>query len=214
MRRFDLVIAGCGAHARRPFWRGRDEDETLCYYMLRGFLMLSQIETRIDNRGRTRETILKLRGRYAKWVWQALLNRATAAATGKILGQATYRKDCGPDIWPPGTELHRACKYIMNHFTELNEYLQNPHLQYTNNGIERALRIEKCMLSGSKFRKTRNGRATLDVLRTINATCTAAQIDLTTYIRYVFKHLPELRENPKDFTPYAVALKLGRNKSV
>ena len=62
------------------------------------------------------------------------------------------------------------------------------------------------MLSGSKFRKTRNGRAVLDILRTINATCTAAKIDLTDYIRYVFKHLPDLRENPKNYTPYAVAL--------
>ncbi len=64
------------------------------------------------------------------------------------------------------------------------------------------------MLSGSKFRKTRNGRAVLDVLRTINATCTAAKIDLTTYLRYVFKHLPELRENPKNYTPYSVTLRL------
>jgi transposase len=213
MKRFELTIAGCGAHSRRPFWRFKDEDGALCYFMLRGFLILSQIEDRIDARGRSRETILKMRGRYAHWVWQAIKHRATAATTGKILGRATYRKDCGPDIWPPGTELHRACQYVINHFEELTRYLENPHLHYTNNGIERALRIEKCMLSGSKFRKTRNGRAVLDVLRTINATCTAAKIDLTTYIRHVFKHLPELRENPKPFTPYAVALHLESKKT-
>jgi hypothetical protein len=212
MKRFDLTIAGCGAHARRPFWRYKDEDGAFCYFMLRGFLALSDIETRIGNLGRTREAILKLRGRYAKWVWQALRNRCIAVTTGQIPGRATYRKDCTPDIWPPGHELHRAAMYVINHFEELTRYLYNPYLQYTNNGIERALRIEKCMLSGSKFRKTRNGRAVLDVLRTINATCTAAQVDLTAYIRYVFAHLPDLRENPKNYSPFAVALHFERQK--
>ena len=176
--------------------------------------MLSQIESRIDSRGRTKATVLKLRGRYAKWVWEALKNRCIAATTGEILGRATYRKNCGPHIWPPSTELHTACRYVIKHFEELTRYLTNPYLHYTNNGIERALRIEKCMLSSSKFRKTRNGRAVLDVLRTINATCTAAKIDLTAYLRYVFKHLPDLRENPKNYTPYAVALHLEQEKKV
>lgn len=214
MKRIELIIAGCGAHARRPFWRHREEDGALCYFMLRGFLMLSQIEDRIDARGRSRENILKLRSRYAKWVWQALRHRAIAATSGEILGRATYRKDCGPDVWPPGTDLYVACRYVINHFEELTRYLGNPHLHYTNNGIERALRIEKCMLSGSKFRKTRGGRAVLDVLRSINATCTAAKVDLTVYIRYVFQHLPELRESPKNFTPYAVALHFERQKQL
>lgn len=212
MKKIELIIAGCGAHARRPFWRFKDDDGALCYFMLRGFLMLTQIEKRIDSRGRTQARVLSLRGRYSKWVWQALRHRAIAATTGKILGRATYRKDCGPDIWPPGHELHRACMYVINHFDELTLYLSNAHLHYTNNGIERALRIEKCMLSGSKFRKTRGGRAVLDVLRSLNATCTAAKIDLTDYIRYVFKHLPELHENPKNFTPYAVALHFESQK--
>lgn len=214
MERFKLIIAGCGAHARRPFWRYKDEDGALCYFMLRGFLMLSQIESRIDSRGRTKATVLKLRGRYAKWVWQALRSRCVAATTGEVLGRATYRKNCGPQIWPPSTQLHTACRYVIKHFEELTQYLGNPYLHYTNNGIERALRIEKCMLSGSKFRKTRNGRAVLDVLRTINATCTAAKIDVTAYLRYVFKHLPDLSENPKNYTPYAVALRLEQEKQL
>jgi hypothetical protein len=213
MARFCLTVAGCGAHARRPFWRYKEDDGALCYFMLRGFLMLSQIETRIDRRGRTKATVLKLRGRYGRWVWQALRHRCVAATTGEILGRATYRKDCEPQIWPPSTELHIACRYVIKHFDELTRYLDNPHLHYTNNPMERALRIEKCMLSGSKFRKTRNGRAALDVLRTINATCTAAKLDLTTYLRYVFKHLHNLNENPKDYTPYAVALHFEKEKT-
>jgi len=205
-KRFKLIIAGCGAHARRPFWRYREEDGSLCYFMLRGFAILSYIENKIDEKGRCQETILKFRGRYAQWIWKALQNRCIAATTGEIRGKATYRVNHKPQIWPPDTELFKACRYVINHFEELTRYLYHPHLHYTNNGIERALRIEKCMLSSSKFRKTRNGRAVLDVLRTINATCTAAKVDLTAYICYVFKHLPQLSQNPEKFSPRAVAL--------
>ena len=211
--RFNLQIAGCGAHARRPFWRYREEDPSLCYLMLKGFLKLSYIEDLIDAKGRTRANVLKYRGRYGRMLWQALRNRCQAAVSGEIPGPATYPKGIRPDIWPPATELHAACMYVINHFEELTLYLDIPELQYTNNGQERALRIEKCMLDSSKFRKTRNGRAVLDILRTINATCTAARIDITDYLRFVFKHAAKLQANPADFTPFAVARTLEKERA-
>lgn len=204
-KRFAMKIAGCGAHARRPFWRYREDDPSLCYFMLKGFLKLGRLEDLIDAKGRTRANVLKYRGRYGKWLWSAMRNRCQAAVSGELLGPATFPKGIRPDIWPPATDLNQACNYVINHFPELTLYLSLPELQYTNNGQERALRIEKCMLDGSKFRKTRKGRAVLDVLRTINATCTAARIDITDYLRFVFKHANELQANPERFTPFAVA---------
>ena len=212
-KKFELALAGCGAHARRPFWRFRADDQSLCFYMLRGFLMLTQIEHRIDAIGRTRANVLKLRSRYARWIWVAMKNRCVAAITGDVPSPGTYPKGITPNIWPPGTDLNTAAQYVINHFKELTLYLDHPTLEYTNNGRERALRIEKCMLSSSKFRKTRNGRAVLDILRTINATATAAQLDITDYLRYVFKHLDELHDHPERFTPYAVARHLENLKA-
>jgi hypothetical protein len=203
--RFKLAVAGCGAHARRPFWKLRDQDPSLCYFMLRGFLILSRIEKIIDSRGRNEETVKKLRGRYGRMTWQALRNRCTLAIGGKRMGRATYPRDIHPDIWPPGHELHRASTYVIKHFESLTLYLDHPALEYTNNGSERGVRIEKCMLSSSKFRRNRDGRAVLDVLRTINSTCTAAMIDPADYMRYVFKHEDEIHDHPERFTPYAVA---------
>jgi hypothetical protein len=68
------------------------------------------------------------------------------------------------------------------------------------------------MILNSKFRKTRKGRAVLDILRTINATCTAAEVELEDYLQYVFTHEEEMIRNPEQFTPYTVALKLERLK--
>ncbi len=213
-KKFKLSLAGCGAHARRPFWRYREEDGLLCYFMLRGFLALAKIEGLIDAKGRTKANVLRYRGRYARRIWQALRNRCLLS-TGAAAPNArfTLRKDAfAPDIWPPGTELHRACMYVINHFEELTLYLDNPFLKYTNNGSERALRIEKCFLSSSKFTKTRDGRAVTDILRTINATCTAAGLDLSDYLQYVFKNRSQLHKHPELFTPYAVVLALEKEK--
>jgi hypothetical protein len=206
MKKFDLVLAGCGAHARRPFWRWREEDPILCYFMLRGFLMLAQLEKRIDLKGRNRKNVNYMRGRFGRKIWQALYNRCVHATTGHCPGPYTLVKTTFNDVWPPGSDLHIACRYVITHFEELTRYLDNPYLQYTNNGSERALRIEKCMLSGSKFRKTRDGRAVLDILRTITATCVAAGMPFRDYVAYVFKHRGELQNTPEKFTPYAVAL--------
>jgi Transposase IS66 family len=203
--RFKLALAGCGAHARRPFWRYREQDESLCYFMLRGFLLLSRVEKTIDARGRTHERVLKLRGRYGRWIWHALRNRCIAATTGVVPSPGTYPRGIQPNVWPKGSELNAASVYVINHFESLTLYLDHPALEYTNNGSERGVRIEKCMLSSSKFRKTRDGRAVLDVLRTINSTCTAAGIDPEAYLRYVYKHEADVHDHPERFTPYAVA---------
>ena len=210
--RFGLALAGCGAHARRPFFRYREDDESLCYFMLRGFLMLSRIEKIIDARGRTTERVLKVRGRYGRWVWHAMKNRCIAATTGIVPSPGCYPSGITPNVWPPGSELYRAANYVINHFESLTLYLDNAGLEYTNNGSERGVRIEKAMLDSSKFRKTRDGRAVLDVLRTINSTCTAAEIDPEDYFRYVNKHEDEIHDHPERFTPYAVALVLKSKK--
>lgn len=207
---FKILLAGCGSHARRPFWKHREEDPDLCYFMLRGFLMLAQIEKRIDLCGRTTETVLKYRGRYGRMVWLALYNRCQSSLKGKVMSRIPPKFGIQPNLWPPDTDLNRACNYLVNHFEELTLYLDDPKLHYTNNGSERALRIEKCMLSGSKFRKTRNGRAVLDVLRTINATSTAARIDITDYLKYVFKNIDKIQSTPEQLTPFAVALELEK----
>lgn len=207
---FDLVIAGCGSHARRPFWKYRENDPDLCFFMLRGFLVLAQLEKRIDHFGRTSERVLKYRNRYGRMIWIALKNRCESAIKGKVMSRIPPKIGIQPRMWPPGMELNRACNYVINHFNELTLYLTVPQLHYTNNGSERALRIEKCMLNGSKFRKTRNGRAVLDVLRTINSTCTAAKIDITDYLKYVFKNLEQMQDAPEQFTPFVVALELQK----
>lgn len=204
-----VSLVGCGAHARRPFWRYRADDEDLCYFMLNCFLSLSNVERMIDERGRTWDTTLKLRGKYGRWLWEAIRNRALAAMTGTPPTRTCMPAMHGlePTRWPPDSKLYKACQYIVKNYDALTAYLRDPRLEFTNNRRERGLRAEKSMLVSSKFRKTRNGRAVMDILRTINATCTMARIDLTDYLVQVYAARHDLADHPHRHTPFALAKK-------
>ncbi len=204
-QKFNMSLAGCGSHARRPFWRFRTEDEDLCYFMARGFALLGRLEKLIDAHGRTKENVLKLRGKFGRWAWLAMKNRCEASMTGKMPNGRPFARGVAPNIWPPGSDLYKACNYLVKNFESLTLYLENPALNFTNNAIERALRVEKCMINSSKFRGTKRGRALLDILRTINATCTAAGIDPTIYFSFIYKHRNDLNLHPEKYTPFAVA---------
>lgn len=196
--KFNITHAGCGPHARRPFWRHKEKDQRLCYWMLSAFLVLEQIEDRIDDLGRNRGRILRYRGRYSRKVWAAILKRCEAV----MRGETVYGH-----FWPKTSELYIACQYIVNHYKKLTRYLDDPRLPSNNNLSERVLRWDKIMQDGSKFRLTEAGRLHVDILRTIVHTCSAARVDLRNYLLFVFKNRAAIAIDPEQFTPYAYALK-------
>jgi hypothetical protein len=201
--KFEMIYAGCGAHGRRPFWRHRNDDREFCYYVLQCFLIISQVEKMIDAVGRTEKSIIKYR-RYAKLAWKAIYNRCQAAITGE---RPTITTDSRHAIrqWPPQTYLYDAAKYILEHYEKLTYYLKEPRLNWTNNDQERGLRFEKCLQDAAKFKGNRNGRTILDILRTILATCTAAQVEVSDYLRWIYKNRDHLKTNPQDYAPFAYA---------
>ena len=198
-RKFDITHVGCSPHARRPFWRHKKKDERLCYWMLSAFLVLEQIEDRIDELGRTRERILRYRLRYGRKVWAAIHKRCEAV----MRGETVYGH-----FWPKTSELYIACQYIINHYPQLTAYLSDPRLPSNNNLSERVLRWDKIMQDSSKFRMTEAGRLHVDILRTIVHTCSAAGVELKDYLLFVFKNRDGVATTPRQYTPYAYALRL------
>lgn len=198
-KKFDITHAGCAPHARRPFWRHKKKDERLCYWMLSAFLVLEQIEDRIDELGRNKERIQRYRQRYSIKVWAAIRRRCEAV----MRGETVYGH-----YWPKTSELYLACQYIVNHYDELTRYIDDPRLPSNNNLSERVLRWDKIMQDASKFRLTEAGRLHIDILRTIVHTCSAARVELKDYLLFVFKNLLAIAADPKSYTPYAYALRL------
>ena len=194
-QKFTITRAGCGPHARRPFWRLKNKDERLCYWMLSAFLVLEQIEDRIDELGRTKARIERYRQRYSRKIWAAILKRCEAVLRGETL----YGHH-----WPKTSELAKACQYIVNHYPALTRYIDDPRLPSNNNLSERVLRWDKIMQDASKFRMTEAGRLHVDILRTIVHTCSAANVDLKDYLLFVFKNREAIAISPQGV--YAIRL--------
>ena len=74
--------------------------------------------------------------------------------------------------------------------------------------------MDKIMQDASKFRMTEAGRLHVDILRTIVHTCSAARVELRDYLLFVFKNREAVATSPREYTPYAYALKLDAARKV
>ena len=197
-KKFLIKIAGCGAHARRPFWRYRLMDRNLCGYMLRGFLVLSKIEEKLKDENASWDKVLRTRKKYSLKVYQSMYRVAKLTVDGKKGLANSF-------IWPKGSNLYKACAYIVNHFEELTRYIHDPNLPATNNLMERVLRPDKLLLISAKFRKSEEGRVVIDILRTIVTTASAAEVNVKEYLDWVLMNHKKVAESPQNYTPYAYA---------
>ena len=107
----------------------------------------------------------------------------------------------------PNSELHVAAKYVITHFKELTRYLTNSWLHPTNNQVERTLRSERTMLNNSKFRQSRAGRQSYDILRTIQLCCAGADVPFLDYLKWMLVNHKQVAHAPEQWTPFAYRLK-------
>lgn len=203
---FNVTQAGCASHSRRPIWKYRKDDPGFCYFLLRCFLALSRIERTLRNKQANPQEIIRYRLRYGRKIWSLILDRCQ-----QLIGEIPRRGD-GQYFyrWPPDSDLFKGSRYIIRNYHILTEYLERPEVFFTNNLCERLLRREKMIMNGSKFRKNETGRITFDILQTIVATCTSAEIKLNQYLPFVWKYREDLRINPQLYTPLALAKSISK----
>jgi len=188
--RFEIELAGCASHARRPFALYEDQDPLYTPYMLHLFKGLAMHEDCLDRHGRNYENVLAVRGTDSRRLWDSI----------KEMAQKFAKK------WSKETPLGAGARYILKHFEKLTAYLRNPRLEWTNNLRERLLRTEKLIEKSSMFRRTIEGRVVLDILRTILQTAVAAGVPAQEYLVDVMRSNPkEILEHPERYTPRAWA---------
>lgn len=185
-----LTQAGCLSHARRRFAKSEDEAPDHCGLILGLFHSLSTLEKSLDAVGRQVDNTLALREFAAKKTWDEILE---ACHNIKV----EWSKDTGPG---------EAARYVINNFGKLTYYLHDPRLTTNNDFSERMLRMEKLIKANALFRKTLDGRATLDIVRTILQTAIAAKANCQEYLDWYLRQPDEeIKKNPAKFTPLAYA---------
>ena len=126
----DLVTVGCLAHARRPFWRFReDADDEVVYYCYTLLLLFDKI---FDSDREARETgdkvrILKARVTEQKPLWEEILVHCRAMQ----------------NQFAPNSDMAKAADYITKNSETLTRYFNDARLVPDNNLCERLLRYKK-----------------------------------------------------------------------
>ncbi len=190
LARFNFRLTGCSAHARRPFALYEHEDPVYCSHMLHLFKGLAIHEQRLDVHGRNRQNVLAVRQADSRRLWEQIRELAT-----KLEAK-----------WSKATKLGAGARYILKHYDKLTAYLDDPHLEATNNLRERMLRTEKLIESSSMFRRSLEGRFALDVIRTVMQTAVAAGVPVHEYLVSVLRaDADEIATHPERFTPHAWA---------
>jgi hypothetical protein len=188
LERFDVHLAGCASHARRPFAIHEQDDSQICSHILHRFKGIPIYEGLIDAHGRNAVNTLAVRGSDEREQWDEI----------RELCEEVAQK------WSRATPLGEGARYVLRHFDRLTYYLTDARVRPDNNFSERMLRLEKLIARNSLFRQTLEGRVALDVMRTMLQTATAAEVDPMAYVMWVM-HMPKdtVAADPAAFTPAA-----------
>jgi hypothetical protein len=188
LRRLNVALAGCAAHARRPFALHEHDDPDACERLLHRFKGIPIYEGTIDAHGRNEINTLAVRGSDERQQWDAIR---------EICTELTAK-------WSRQTPLGEGARYVLRHFDKLTYYLGDARVSPWNNFSERMLRLEKLIARNSLFRQSLEGRFSLDVMRTVLQTAIAAEVDLTAYVMWVMR-MPKdaVAADPGEYTPQA-----------
>ncbi len=186
--RFNIELAGCASHARRPFALYENEDPQLCDMILHSFKGLYIYEKGLDLYGRNEINTRAVRGVDSRASWEDIKEMAEIIA----------------EKWSKATKLGAAANYILRHYQKLTAYLDNPIISISNDFSERMLRMENLIQANSLFRTSVEGRFALDINRSSLQTAIAAQVPLQEYVNYVLRaSLTEVAANPQAYTALA-----------
>ncbi len=125
-----LCLVNCWAHARRKFVEAQKHYPAICQPILSWIQRLYRLETRVPDpatltdreRRRALTRRWKLRQRYTRPLVKAIRTW--------VLRQSAL----------PGTSVHKAIRYLIDHWDGLTRFLDDPALALDNNLVERELR--------------------------------------------------------------------------
>ena len=198
LKRINLTVAGCFAHARRMFKKNEAQDPLVGEDIIPLMFMVTDLERKIKEAGKNKQNTLSVR-------------QSWSARYMEILYFAIKSALQSPN-WSDQTPLGKAARHFIKHFKKLTVYLAHPELEATNNGTERGLRAEKLAQGSSYFRETMEGRARFDILRTFYQTCTCANIPFSHYLLHILMTPDlDLEREPEKYTPLAVKQLLDAN---
>lgn len=196
-KRFEIAYAGCAAHARRDFYRYAEHDIDTCLDILDRFKFIFIVKDDVKGASPAKIQHSRTTNKYSQQgKWQEI------KAQCELLTQK----------FSDATPLGEAARYVIRNYQALTLYLTRPELPATNNQTERLLRYERLCERNTYGSKTMEGRARMDVLRSIFTTCRFSECDELIYLLKILTTPDSLiAANPKNYTPAAIAKHFREN---
>jgi hypothetical protein len=189
IRKISIHYAGCAAHARRPFFRHIRDDLDPCLEILDYFKFIFEVES-----------IVKKDSPKDKVLW-----RNSKAGSVEIWHDLKASCEEMTKKFSSATPLGDAARYVLRNFEALTFYLNRGDLPADNNLTERLLRFEKLAERNTYGSKTIEGRARMDILRSVITTARYSGLDESLYLLKVLTvPLEQIKSAPEQYTPYAV----------
>jgi len=183
-----IVYAGCMAHARRPFYRFKQDEPDLCDLVLGNFSSIANAEQMMQEHTLTPAQIVKHRTEFHGILWRASFEVCRLFQP----------------LWSSSTELGKAIDYLINHQQKLMHYCSDPFVSLTNNVSEHWLRQEALHDSSSFGCASLQGRVHFDLARTAYASAAASQVRPQEYFVFVMiADRADIEAHPERYSPMA-----------
>jgi hypothetical protein len=102
----------------------------------------------------------------------------------------------------PNSSLGKALAYLVDHWSTLTRFLQEPGAPLDNNTAERALKLAIRQRKNSLFYATEHSAYIASVLTSVIATCVQAGVNALEYLVAVQEHRQEVFAHPGAWLPW------------
>ncbi len=175
----DAELAGCNAHARRPYAKLADDNPDAAA-MVRLYAELYAVEA--EARTGPPEHLQERRRALRQTRSRAIMDRIEAEAARIAVA------------YPSRHPLAIAGRYIDNHRDALRRFLDEPRLPPDNNAAENALRINALIRKNSLFFGSEDGGHRAAIALTILHSCRMAKVEPLAYLKAVTPELLRARD--------------------
>lgn len=177
MKIIGKIVCRCSSHGRREFFKADKENHALAREPLMLFQMIFLLDEYIAHElseGRmTLADVCPYRQTYAEPLWIQL----KAYCTQTLLDA------------PAGSQIRKACNYLLRHYEDMTNYLYIPVMPLHNNATENVLRKLVLGKKNYLFSQTEESLARDTVIYSFFATCAVNGVDPLRWLEYVMKNL-------------------------
>jgi len=179
-----IVLAGCLAHARRPFTEALDQAGTAGAFILRQMQHLYRIEAQLREENAQPARRLAIRRAQSRPIMERIHRLCTHL-------QNTRRH-------LPQSNMGKALAYFISHWPELTRFLEDGRLEIDNNGVENAIRPTAVGKKNWLFIGEQSAGQTSAVLFTLIEAARRRGLDPFAYLRDALTRLPRMTARQLD----------------